>query len=209
MHVSFSYYTGTEEHQTQYHFVSYLGTVSVANPNGQIETSVSQLALGALGVGFLGNCELFTREEDGPSTEQEAEQVAAGMGALFAIGTIAGENKAVRALLLEVIQLPNWWTWLLDGFKVTIKTPFFDAERVVTPHGPGWRFPFELVINSAPAFYGCITAVEPGGVLKLTGGILSCVGFAPHHPETPIYIHFVGGHQDPEQAVITIEGAEM
>ncbi len=97
-----------------------------------------------------------------------------------------------RQLLLETVQFPSVWKWLVPTMPITLRADFAEAVRTTTHLGPGWSFPLEIDIKGDPAFYANVTVVEPVGALEATAGVVRIVGFAPHKPGNSVVLEFVG-----------------
>lgn len=92
------------------------------------------------------------------------------------------ENEAARALILQLIQLPSWWKWVVPVVDGVISVDSTRAERTPTELGPGWILPAEILLKGDPAFYARLVVVPPQGALRMTAGILAGEGFAPDRP---------------------------
>ena len=136
---------------------AYLGSISVSKNGGDPEVTDSILPVGITRLGFFDSCELWA----GLETEQVAATASERLSfvethmdyffALFALVKVADENKAVRKLLLNVIQFPSWWSLLTLSVDFEPKIDLTLAEAVDTAFGPGYRIPLELRINDDPA----------------------------------------------------------
>jgi hypothetical protein len=88
--------------------------------------------------------------------------------------------------MLELIQKPSWWTRLNPVVNGTLSVDASNAERTSTELGPGWILPVEFRLKGDAAFYAKLVVVPPRGALRMTGGILAGVGFAPDRPAATV-----------------------
>ena len=175
----------------------YVGKLLVSKNDGETEESEASFGLGLLRAGFIDACIAAEEvlQKDDPSAPQHLalhRRTLATLMPLFVLSQIVKDNKSMRKLLKDTVQFPSWWNLLSLSINVGPFANVWEAKRVDTPLGPGWRIPFKLTINGDPALYAHITVVEPTGALQLSAGLIALDGFAPDRPDEPIRIRFAG-----------------
>jgi hypothetical protein len=186
-----------EERRFQASALRYQGRISVLRSDGSLEESEAAFPLGLFQDGLVRACAAAQAgEADFSASLEKQEALLVGAACMLGMSEIAKANSAARGLLMQVVQFPSWWTWLVPSLTVETMPVFVEAVPVETPLGPGWRFPLEVRIKGDAALYGSLTVVEAGGVLGMTGGIHEFVGFAPNRPGEPVRVRFMGGTQE-------------
>lgn len=170
-------------------FVSptYRGTLAIEEPSGSRTVRGVDLPLGFLSQGYASLCDAMSSTECGESTGTELyDEVMRSFTCSLSLSQLGTGNDAARALVLELIQTPSWWKWLVPVIDGALHVDASKAERTSTELGPGWILPAEFRLKGDPAFYAKLVVVPPRGALRMTGGILSGAGFAPDRPEEKV-----------------------
>lgn len=186
---------------------AYRGRFIVRREGAEPMESETHLALGFLAQGIFRDCENCWNREEGHerSAEESLDSLLAGACFLSMTEAVNG-NREMALLLLKVVQLPSFWTWVVPTFNCYAESNNHEAVPTTTPFGPAFRYPVEIEIKGDPALYLNLTVVEPAGVLEMTGGVVEAVGFAPDRPEQEIRLRFVGARlregDDPGESIV-------
>jgi hypothetical protein len=171
----------------------YRGLISIRHEGDAVEQSEAFFALGFSREGIADFCERsFAFEEGQVWTAEDRRSFELSGVSLLAMSAIANDNSTARGLLMQIVQFPSWWTWIVPTIDVSVRPSIDECVPVSTPLGPGWRLPMEIAIKGDPAFYANVTVIEPSGVLEMTAGVIEITGFAPDRPDEPVRIRFVG-----------------
>lgn len=182
----------------------YPGTLTVSANGSAPESGDALLPIGLMQIGLVESCALASGPlKEGELSDAERpqfiKQYTSHLCPLLAMTQMFHESSAMQKLMLQTIQIPNWWSLLTRGVNMQPMVDIMGAERVLTDYGTGYRIPVELSINGDPALYATITAVEPRGPLILCSGIVAVDGFAPHRPDEVLSVRYVGSEQLPTE----------